>query len=70
MPEGCCQQQRQHEEQDPWSGATGSVATVRGAGAAVDGFYVGRCLVIGALVRRVVHVLVKTGTRNHPLAVD
>jgi len=69
VPEGEGQQEGHHEEQEQRGGATGSVAAVGGAGAAVDGLYVGRGLVVGALVRRIVHVLIEAGTRNHPLAV-
>jgi len=68
VPEGG-QKEGHYEEQEQRGGATGSVAAVGGAGAAVDGLYVGRGLVVGALVRRIVHVLVEAGTRNHPLAV-
>lgn len=65
-----CGKQRQQQQSQPGGQSSRRIATIRGASAAIDRLDVGRGCVHGALVCRIIHVLIEAGAGNHALAID
>lgn len=65
-----CGKQWQQQQSHPGGQSSRRIATIRGASAAIDRLDIGRGRVHGALVCRIIHVLIEAGAGNHALAID